>query len=257
MLEHRRSPAVATWLAMLALGATALAAQAAPKAGAPPAAAPPPAAAASPAKAAGPEDADRLKVYAYTLRYRPLDEAVFLIRGLLSANGSIEPQRETNTLVIRDSLSALARVVPILRRFDHPPRPVTIDLQLLSARAEIGASPDPAIAGPIVEKLRKMFRYDSYTELARSTLKAEEGAEVTYEMSGGYRVEFQLGTILDESRIRLHGFRVLRLAGGEQELVHTEIPLLWGQAFAMGLAHDEASPNALFVVLTYQRPGAP
>ena len=80
---------------------------------------------------------------------------------------------------------------------------------------------------------------------------------MTYEISGGYRVEFQLGTILDGSRIRLHGFRILRLAGGEKELVHTEIPLVGDQAFAMGLARDEASPNALFVVLTYLRPGAP
>ena len=243
MLEHRHLPAVATWLAVLALGAAALAAQSVPKSGAPPTA-PPPGATVSPAEPATAAGADRLRVYAYTLRYRRLDEAVRLVRGLLSANGSIETQSETNTLVIRDNLSALARAVPALRRFDHRPRPISIDLQLLRA-------------GSIVEKLRKMFRYESYTELARSTLTAEEGADVTYEISGGYRVEFQLGTILDGSRIRLHGFRILRLAGGEKELVHTEIPLVGDQAFAMGLARDEASPNALFVVLTYLRPGAP
>jgi hypothetical protein len=267
MLEHRRLPAVATWLAVLALGATALAAQTATKKSGPPKATPPASApapvsppaiaGASPAKPDGAAGIERLHVYAYTLRYRRLDEAVLLVRGLLSTNGTIEVQGETNTLVLRDSLSALARAVPVLRRFDHPPRPVTIDLQLLRAGTTAVSPPQGDVKGPIVEKLRKMFRYDSYTEIARSTLKAEEGAEVTYEMTGGYRVEFQLGTILDESRIRLHGFRILRLAGSEQELVHTEIPLLWDQAFAMGLARDEASPNALFVVLTYQRPGAP
>jgi hypothetical protein len=261
MRDNRRSPAVVTWLAALALGvaAASLAAPAAPATTT--TTAPPPAGDAKPAVtdagAAGAEKGDRLRVYAYTLRFRRLDEAIVLVRGLLSANGSVEAQGDSKTLVIRDSLSALARAVPALRRFDHRPRPVTIDLQLLRAGTAEVSPPQPKMSGPIVDKLRKMFRYESYTELARSTLKAEEGADVTYEIGGGYRVEFQLGTVLDESHIRLHGFRVLRLDGGERELVHSDFPLLENQSLAMGLARDEGSPTALFVVLTYQRSGAP
>ena len=78
-------------------------------------------------------DADELILHAYTLRYQQAIEAIPLIQPLLSARGTLELQPGGNTLVIRDTGPALARIVPVLRGFDHRSQPLKVEILIVRA----------------------------------------------------------------------------------------------------------------------------
>src|ERR1700688_4063639 len=87
-----------------------------------------------------PREADELVLHAYALRYQQAIEAIPLIQPLLTGRGTLELQPGGNTLVIRDTGSALARIVPVLRGFDHRAQPLKVEILIVRAMraVEIG-----------------------------------------------------------------------------------------------------------------------
>jgi hypothetical protein len=208
--------------------------------------------------------APRLAVHAYTLRYQPASEALVLVRPLLSPVGRVDLQPGGNTIVIRDTFAALARIVPVLQSFDHPARRLRLQIQMVQAGPTRVSPPVPAtgLSEALVRRMREMLRYDSYELLAQAALQALEGDEVTYQIGEDYRVSFRLGTLLADKRVKLHGFRVARAgpAGqseAERQLIHTNLNLWLGQTMILGLTPDEASQAALLIVLTCTPETAP
>jgi len=195
-----------------------------------------------------------LSSYTLTLRHQPTAEAVALVRTLLSPAGSVEVKEDGRTLVVRDELAALSRIVGALRSFDHPAAPVRLSVRLVWAGSpQIGfggaaaGELDPELAG----RLRRLLRYDSFVLLSETRLEAREGDEVAYEFRSGYQVRFRLGTLLAGQRLRLHGFRVSRTQP-PADLIHTTVNLPLAQPLILGLTRDEGSASALLVVLAYE-----
>src|SRR4028118_1131009 len=89
------------------------------------------------AQSARPEE---LVLHAFALKHRPAGEALALVSPLLSDRGTVELQPRSNTLVIRDTLASLRKIVPTLRAYDHPARPPTLARYL--------RSPAPAPCSP-------------------------------------------------------------------------------------------------------------
>ena len=212
------------------------------------------AAAADPAAADG-EAADEggLALEAYTLQHQPAAEAIELVRPLLSPRGTVELQPKGNTLVLRDSLAALARIVPVLRSFDHPARPVRLEILVVHASTSTVSPPvETTVPKALAENLRQLLRYDTFTLQAQADLLTLEGQQVVFEMGNGYAVRFQLGTLLANRRIKLHGFRVTRGGGAAApgELINTNLNLFLDQTVTLALARREGSASALMVVIT-------
>lgn len=213
---------------------------------------------AAPIAAPAPASSEELRLHAVTLEHQSASDALALVRPLLSPRGTVELQAGTNTLVVRDTATALARVVSLLRAYDHPSAAVQLDVQVvragltpLSPLPKAATQPvDPALA----ERLKRLLRFQDYSMIARAHLAPREGDQVTYDLGGGYRLEFRLGTVMLDKRVRLFGFRVVeaRREKPERELLHTSVNLWLDQPLVLGLTRDEASPNALLVVVTYQ-----
>jgi hypothetical protein len=212
--------------------------------------------AATPALAQQGGGEERLRVHAYTLRYQPASEAIELVRPLLSVRGTVELQPGGNTLVIRDSLAALARIVPVLRRFDHPAQPVRVEIMVVRASTNRVSPPLPSTVPPeLVARLRGLLRYETFELLAQADLQTHEGDDVTYEMGDDFAVRFRLGTLLDDRRIKLHGFQVLRAEPEAEpedvrQLIHTNLNLWLGETVTLAPARSEDSATALMVVVT-------
>lgn len=198
-------------------------------------------------------EAEALNVFAYTLRHQPAADLVELVRPLLSPRGTVELQPGDNTLVVRDSLAALARIVPVLRSFDHPPKPMRLEIMVVHAStSRVSPTIHSDVPARIVGRLRQLWRYETFKLAARADLKTLEGQQVIYEMGDGYGVRFHLGTLVDDRRIKLRGFQVTR---GEdptiaEQLIHTNLNLELDQTVVLALARQEGSPTALIVVLT-------
>lgn len=194
-----------------------------------------------------------LVVHAYTLKHQKASEALMLIHPLLSPRGTVELQKGGNTLVVRDTVAALAQVIPVLRNFDHPARPLRLDVYVVRAsRRSVSGQPTASqLPAELERRLRDLLHYEVYELEAQARLTTLEGQSVTYEMGSGFQASFRLGTVMADRRIRLSDFRMVRRVAGkpEQPLVHTNLNLWLEQWMSLGLAKSEASPEALMVVL--------
>ena len=210
------------------------------------------------------ERGEHLQVYAYTLRHKPASEALALIRPMLTSRGTVELQPRGNTLVVRDTLAALGRIVPALRGYDRPPEPLEMEIMVVRAdsRPPKGPTGDRSLPGWLEERLRGLLRWDYYRVLADSGVRARENQAVTHEVGGRYGVSFRLGSVQPGDRVKLHDFKVWRidpdrpgrggLVAGEP-LVEATLNLWLDKPKVLGLANSESSEHALMVVLTCER----
>lgn len=204
------------------------------------------------APAATPSQNGDLVLHAYTMRYRQASDAISLVFPLLSQRGTVELQPATNTLVIRDSPAALGRIIPVLRSYDHPSRPLNLEIYIVRAIRSPGAARSDLPEG-LTKRMRALLPYDIYEVEAQAQLASREGQAVTYALGKEYEVSFRLGTLVDRQRIRLSNFRVLRRTEERRAgspLIHTNLLLTLEQATTFGLARTEQSSEALMVVMT-------
>lgn len=203
------------------------------------------------AQTARPEE---LVLHAFALKYRPAAEALALVSPMLSDRGTVELQPRTNTLVIRDTLASLRKIVPTLRAYDQPSRPLTLELYIVRAsRSQVSPPVTRSnLPEPITRRLRSLLGYDSFDVQAQALLASSEGQAVTYAVGGEYDVSFRFGGLLPEQRVKLLNFRVFRRneQGQPHLLIHTNLSLRQDQTTTLGLARSENSPEALMVVLT-------
>lgn len=210
------------------------------------------------------EDGD-LSLQAYTLRHQGAEDAVELVSPFLSERGSIELQPIGNTVVIRDEASRIARIMPVLRSFDHPRRSIRVEVRIVRASVEEVAAGSGVVRGTpqlsqlLTDRLRDLLRYQHYDLLASADLTSLEGDPVLYEVGGDYLLGLRLGTVLATRRIKLHDFRLSRATADEtwRPLIHTNLEITLGDPMVLGLAPAESSEHALMLVLTCRVEGDP
>jgi hypothetical protein len=237
-----------------------------------------PASSQAPRTAAGEADS-RLQVYAFTLRHQPAHEALAQIRDLLSEEGTVEVQAGDNTLVIRDYRSRIARVVPVLESFDHPPQNLRFDIRIVRAGPKRQTSPATApapgespgseaesgLSERLEARLRSFLRYDDYQVLARAAVTSREREEVTYALGSTYSVSFRPGALMEGrsgQRLKLEEFRIHKNVDNPtnkgrrlepEELFHATLNLWIDRPFSLVLAQDEERQEALLIAISCRR----
>jgi hypothetical protein len=216
------------------------------------------AAAPSAALRAQARDGDPLALHAYTLRYQQALEAIPLIQPLLSSRGTLELQPGGNTLVIRDTNAAIARILPTLRGFDHPSQPIKVEILIVRASRSAVSPQAPRSDLPdwLTRRLRELLSYEIYDLQAQAQLASQEGQSVVYNLGEDYEVSFRVGTLLEARRIKLTNFEVSRRGVNRRAappLVHTSLNLCLDQTMSLGLARSEGSRDALIIVVTARR----
>jgi hypothetical protein len=191
-------------------------------------------------------------LHAYALKHQRASEAVALVSPMLSPKGTIELQLEGNTLVIRDTQAAIDRILVVLRRFDHPPRP--LGMEIFIVRAHRAPAPPRAVPsdlpGDLTQRLQQILPYEVFRLQAQARLDTREGEEVTFNVGDDYQISFRVGTVLADGRIKLNDFRIDRRSPRKVGLIHTHLTLWLDQTMSLGLAKSEASREALMVVMT-------
>ena len=197
-----------------------------------------------------------LVLHAYTLKHRKASEALLLVSPLLSPRGTVELQPGSNTLVLRDNIEKLGQIVRALRAYDHPARPLTLELYIVRASRSPAPELRSDLPAALTRRLSALLSYNVYEVRAQALLASLEGQAVTYALSGDYEVSFRVGTMQAPGRVKLSDFRVLRRNGRggpqPQPLIHTNLSLRQDQTTFLGLARSESSPEALMVVLTFR-----
>ena len=208
-----------------------------------------------------PKDPESVKLAVFTFRHQRASEALATVRGMLSPRGSVALDEESNTLSVKDSGATLARIARAISSIDHRPQPLSIEVQLIRAVASqvSPAPPSFGVAADLIQRLKQVFRYDSYSLVARGRIETREGDDVDYELGDGYRLNFRPGTLYDPARLKLASFAVVRrqAGGADRDVVRTVVNLRREQPFILGLATDEAAARALLLAMRYEIPAEP
>ena len=200
-----------------------------------------------------------LVLHAFTLRHRAAAEAFQLIVPMLTKRGTVELQPATNTLVIRDTPAALEQIIPVLRRYDRPSRPLNLDVYIVRAtRSPVSGAPIQSdLPAALTKRLRALLPYENYDSQAQARLSSREGEAVTYALGGEYEVSFRLGTIV-QGQVRLSDFRIARIAELRRtgmSLFQETLILPLEQTTSFVLARTEESHEALMLVLNLRQAG--
>ncbi|HUM02481.1 MAG TPA: secretin N-terminal domain-containing protein [Thermoanaerobaculia bacterium] len=200
-------------------------------------------------------------VRVFTLKHRSPEEALVVVRPLLTEGASVVVQATGNTLTVRDSAAAVERAAKTLAAWDLPPRRIDLTVTLLRAstdgRSRTPGVPDGADQIPGVgERLRKLFRFTEYARLDAAVVQGVEGQTVAYVLGGGYRLEFQIDPAGDPQQVRLKGLRFERIrrapgpgvAEVRSDILRTTINVAIGQPYILAVGKDEAAAGALILV---------
>jgi hypothetical protein len=185
----------------------------------------------------------------FALEHQSAVEAVTLVYPYLSDAGAVELRPADNALVVKDIAPVLESVATLLRDFDRPAQTMQLEIQIVSAGA--GETSDAALSPELVSRLQKLLRYRSYQLVASSRVDAAEGLDVLSALGPDYEVDFRLGLVGADRRVKLHGFKILRRDGDSdvKSLIHTNLNLQLDRPMVLGLARTESSDTALMVVL--------
>ena len=194
-------------------------------------------------------------VKVFTLRHRRAEDALLLVRPLLSADGSVWFQPRLNALTVRDTASVVERASQAIRSWDQPPRALSVSVSLLRATSE--PSP-PGAREPVAEEIRsvgarlkKLFSFTGYQRLDAVVVEGVEGVAISYALGGEYRLDFQLEPVGDDAFVRLKGLVLSRVRKeGTREIARTSVNLKLGEPFVLGIGRDEPASSALFLVFT-------
>ena len=200
-------------------------------------------------------------VRVFALRYRAPEDALAVVRPLLTDSGSVLVQPKGNTLTVRDSAAAVERAAHSIAAWDRPPRPIDLRVTLLRASTSGRAPPSSALETSaelrsVAERLKRLFRFTDLARLDAAVVQGVEGQTVAYVLGGEYRLEFRIEPADDARQVRLKGllFEHLRRGPGpgvvevRNDILRTTISVTIGQPYILAVGRDESAAGALVLV---------
>jgi hypothetical protein len=205
-------------------------------------------------------------VRVFALKHRSADDALPLVRPILSDAGSVMLEPKTNEITVRDAAASVERAAQAIASYDVPLRGVDIAVTLLKATSDPKSGPLRAdvsaeIRG-IGERLKKLFNVTDFTRLDSVVVRGTEGQRVAWVIGANYHLQFLLDPSRDGRRLQFRDLSLERIRrdGGKEsrgEILRTTINVNVGQPYILGVGKDEAAKGALFLVLApeWSRPG--
>jgi hypothetical protein len=204
-------------------------------------------------------------VRVFGLKHRRADEALQLVRPVLSDAGSVMLEPRTNELTVRDTSLAVDRAAAAIASYDVPLRGVDVAVTLLKATSDPNAPSRaelPAEIRAIGERLKKLFNVTNFTRLDSVVVRGTEGQRVAWVIGANYHLQFLLDPSRDGKRLQFRDLSLerVRREGGKEvrgEILRTTINVNMGQPYILGVGKDEAAKGAIFLVLSpeWSKPG--
>lgn len=205
-------------------------------------------------------------VRVFALKHRSADEALRLVRPVLSDAGSVMLEPKMNALTVRDTAASVERAAQAIAAYDVPLRGVDVAVTLLKATSDPKAASSrnevSAEIRGIGERLKKLFNVTDFTRLDSVVVRGAEGQRVAWVIGADYHLQFLLDPSRDGKRIQFRDLSLerIRREGGKEvrgEILRTTINVNMGQPYILGVGKDEAAKGALFLVLLpeWTKPG--
>ena len=205
-----------------------------------------------PAAGAAQQEAETQIRHAFTLQHQRADDALEWMQGEMSPNGTIELQRATNTLVLRDASSVLEHLLALLRDFDHPRRQIEFEIYILEASRRGQGDPRSELPARLIDELGELLAFTSYRLLGEGHFEAMEGENVRFEIGTEFRLGFRVGTVLLDRRLKLYGVEIERRRGDalEEGVFNGHLNVWVGKPLVLALPYRGSNASGLVVAVT-------
>ncbi|MDE2923584.1 MAG: hypothetical protein OYL92_05755 [Acidobacteriota bacterium] len=194
--------------------------------------------------------------HAFTLQHQRADDALEWMQSEMSAQGTIELQRATNTLVLRDRSSVLEHLLALLRDFDHPRRQIEFEIFILEASRRGSGDPRSELPAQLTDELGNWLAFTSYRLLGEGQFEATEGENVRYELGTEFRLSFRVGTVLLDRRLKLYGVEIERSRSAvlDERVFNGHLNVWVGKPLVLALPYRGSDASGLVVAVTVRSP---
>lgn len=188
----------------------------------------------------------------FVFKHKQADKAANVIKGILSAEGSMSIQPTANSLVVTDLPENMKKIGAALAAFDAPAQALQLSIRLVSASRGAANKVDPAVAD-VASKLA-LFRYNVLESVGAAQASGREGEPGVVTING-YRADFRFGEYDPASdSVQVVDFKLFRAEGDQlAPMLKTTLNLKLGQTVIIGAAKQPQSQRALMIVVTAQR----
>ena len=204
----------------------------------------------------GQQEAETQIRHAFTLQHQRADDALEWMQNEMSPQGTIELQRATNTLVLRDRSSVLEHLLALLRDFDHPRRQIEFEIFILEASRRGSGDPRSELPAQLTDELGNWLAFTSYRLLGEGRFEATEGEDVRYEMGAEFRLSFRVGTVLLDRRLKLYGVEIERSRSAvlDERVFNGHLNVWVGKPLVLALPYRDSDASGLVVAVTVRSP---
>ncbi|MCY3927303.1 MAG: hypothetical protein OXG81_03395 [Acidobacteria bacterium] len=208
------------------------------------------------AAGAAQQEAETQVRHAFTLQHQRADDALEWMQGEMSPHGTIELQRATNTLVLRDARSVLEHLLALLRDFDHPRRQVELHIFILEASRRGQGDPRSELPAELIDELGDWLAFTSYRQLGEGRFEAMEGEDVRFDIGTEFRIGFRVGTVLLDRRLKLYGVEVDRSRGDSlgERIFNGHVNVWVGKPLVLAISSRDSADSGLVVAVTVSPP---
>jgi hypothetical protein len=187
----------------------------------------------------------------FVFKHKQADKAANVIKGILSAEGSMSIQPAANSLVVTDLPENMKKIAAAIAAFDAPAQALQLSIRLVSASRGAVNKVDPA-AADVASKLA--LRYNVLESIGAAQASGREGEPGVVTIDG-YRADFRFGAYDPAAdSVQVVDFKLFRAEGDQlAPLLKTTLNLKIGQTVIIGAAKQPQSQRALMIVVTAQR----
>lgn len=187
----------------------------------------------------------------FVFKHKQADKAANVIKGILSAEGSMSIQPAANSLVVTDLPENMKKIAAAIAAFDAPAQALQLSIRLVSASRGAVNKVDPA-AADVASKLA--LRYNVLESIGAAQASGREGEPGVVTIDG-YRADFRFGAYDPASdSVQVVDLKLFRAEGDQlAPLLKTTLNLKIGQTVIIGAAKQPQSQRALMIVVTAQR----
>jgi len=201
--------------------------------------------------------ADDVAVRVYVLKYKRVEEALLLVRPVLSEASSVTLAQKLNAMTVTARPEKLDQIGKILASFDVPPRGYEFAVKLVRARADVPSGSIASEIGGLGAKLKSLFQFNDYALIDSVVLRGVEGGSLSSQLGHDYMLSFTIRPgAADSPELLLVGLslsRVLNTRPNEatflKPMYRTSVPITLSQTLVLGASRDEASKSALILIL--------
>ena len=212
--------------------------------------------------------AAKIKTELIHLKYHNGSRMMALINTYLSREGRLSPGPDEKIMVIRDYPENIARVRQAVAEVDVKPADLLFTIQLILGSDELEKGAEPMAANdPVIKELRSLLKYNSYSLLDTSLMRALDNQDS--EVRLGEKADFELWlkpqVIKDEkmsliqTEVRLRQVRIANMPPGATsakpeyittDLIGTTLSIKSGDKTVVGVSKLDGTGKGLILIIS-------